>query len=249
MAGDTIITIIGNLTADPEVRFTPSGAGVASFTVASTPRVFDRQAGEYKDGETLFMRCSIWREAAENVAESLKKGMRVIVQGRLVQRSFTTREGENRTVVEMQVDEIGPSLRYAKAQVTRQSPQQGGQNQGGNFGGGNQQGNGGFGGQGQQGGQNQGQNQNGFGGDNQGGPQQGGNFGGNFGGNQNQGGPQQSGQNQGGNFGGGNQQGNGGFGGQSQQGSQNQGGGFGGGNFGGNFGGNQVADFGGEPAF
>ena len=185
MAGDTIITIIGNLTADPEVRFTPSGAGVASFTVASTPRVFDRQSGEYKDGETLFMRCSIWREAAENVAESLKKGMRVIVQGRLVQRSFTTREGENRTVVEMQVDEIGPSLRYAKAQVTRQSPQQGGQNQGGNFGAGNQQGNGGFGGQGQQGGQNQGnQNQNGFGGGNQGGPQQEANFGGNFGGNQ-----------------------------------------------------------------
>ena len=185
MAGDTIITIIGNLTADPEVRFTPSGAGVASFTVASTPRVFDRQSGEYKDGETLFMRCSIWREAAENVAESLKKGMRVIVQGRLVQRSFTTREGENRTVVEMQVDEIGPSLRYAKAQVTRQSPQQGGQNQVGNFGGNSQQGNGGFGGQGQQGGQNQGnQNQNGFGGGNQGGPQQGGNFGGNFGGNQ-----------------------------------------------------------------
>ena len=248
MAGDTIITIIGNLTADPEVRFTPSGAGVASFTVASTPRVFDRQAGEYKDGETLFMRCSIWREAAENVAESLKKGMRVIVQGRLVQRSFTTREGENRTVVEMQVDEIGPSLRYAKAQVTRQSPQQGGQNQGGNFGGNSQQGNGGFGGQGQQGGQNQ----NGFGGGNQGGPQQGGNFGGNFGGNQNQGG----------NFGAGNQQGNGGFGGQGQQGGQNQGNqnqnGFGGGNqggpqqggnFGGNFGGNQVADFGGEPAF
>ena len=248
MAGDTIITIIGNLTADPEVRFTPSGAGVASFTVASTPRVFDRQAGEYKDGETLFMRCSIWREAAENVAESLKKGMRVIVQGRLVQRSFTTREGENRTVVEMQVDEIGPSLRYAKAQVTRQSPQQGGQNQGGNFGGNSQQGNGGFGGQGQQGNQNQ----NGFGGGNQGGPQQGGNFGGNFGGNQNQGG----------NFGAGNQQGNGGFGGQGQQGGQNQGNqnqnGFGGGNqggpqqggnFGGNFGGNQVADFGGEPAF
>ena len=243
MAGDTIITIIGNLTADPEVRFTPSGAGVASFTVASTPRVFDRQSGEYKDGETLFMRCSIWREAAENVAESLKKGMRVIVQGRLVQRSFTTREGENRTVVEMQVDEIGPSLRYAKAQVTRQSPQQGGQNQGGNFGGNSQQGNGGFGGQGQQGNQNQ----NGFGGGNQGGPQQGGNFGGNFGGNQNQGG----------NFGAGNQQGNGGFGGQGQQGNQNQNG-FGGGNqggpqqggnFGGNFGGNQVADFGGEPAF
>ena len=250
MAGDTIITIIGNLTADPEVRFTPSGAGVASFTVASTPRVFDRQAGEYKDGETLFMRCSIWREAAENVAESLKKGMRVIVQGRLVQRSFTTREGENRTVVEMQVDEIGPSLRYAKAQVTRQSPQQGNQNQGQNgFGGGNQGGpqqGGNFGGN-FGGSQNQGQN--GFGGGNQGGPQQGGNFGGNFGGSQNQG---QNG------FGGGNsQQGNGGFGGQGQQGNQNQNG-FGGGNqggpqqggnFGGNFGGNQVADFGGEPAF
>ena len=187
MAGDTIITIIGNLTADPEVRFTPSGAGVASFTVASTPRVFDRQTGEYKDGETLFMRCSIWREAAENVAESLKKGMRVIVQGRLVQRSFTTREGENRTVVEMQVDEIGPSLRYAKAQVTRQSPQQGNQNQNqgqGGFGGGNQGGpqqganfGGNFGG-------NQNQGQGGFGGGNQGGPQQGANFGGNFGGNQ-----------------------------------------------------------------
>ena len=245
MAGDTIITIIGNLTADPEVRFTPSGAGVASFTVASTPRVFDRQAGEYKDGETLFMRCSIWREAAENVAESLKKGMLVIVQGRLVQRSFTTREGENRTVVEMQVDEIGPSLRYAKAQVTRQSPQQGGQNQGGNFGGNSQQGNGGFGG------------------GNQGGPQQGGNFGGNFGGNQNQGGNFGGNSQQGnGNFGGNSQQGNGGFGGQGQQGGQNQGNqnqnGFGGGNqggpqqggnFGGNFGGNQVADFGGEPAF
>ena len=126
MAGDTIITIIGNLTADPEMRFTPSGAAVASFTVASTPRTFDRQAGEWKDGETLFMRCSIWRDAAENVAESLTKGTRVIVQGRLVQRSYTTREGENRTVVEMQVDEIGPSLRYAKAQVTRQ-PRGGGQ--------------------------------------------------------------------------------------------------------------------------
>ena len=132
MAGDTIITIVGNLTADPEMRFTPSGAAVASFTVASTPRTFDRQAGEWKDGETLFMRCSIWRDAAENVAESLTKGTRVIVQGRLVQRSYTTREGENRTVVEMQVDEIGPSLRYAKAQVTRQ-PRGGGQ---GGFGGG-----------------------------------------------------------------------------------------------------------------
>ena len=169
MAGDTIITIIGNLTADPEMRFTPSGAAVASFTVASTPRTFDRQAGEWKDGETLFMRCSIWRDAAENVAESLTKGTRVIVQGRLTQRSYTTREGENRTVVEMQVDEIGPSLRYAKAQVTRQ-PRGGGQ---GGFGGGQggPQG-GGFGG-----------NQGGQGGYNQGGPQQGGyNGGGGFGG-------------------------------------------------------------------
>ena len=169
MAGDTIITVIGNLTADPEMRFTPSGAAVASFTVASTPRTFDRQAGEWKDGETLFMRCSIWRDAAENVAESLTKGTRVIVQGRLVQRSYTTREGAERTVVEMQVDEIGPSLRYAKAQVTRQ-PRGGGQ---GGFGGGQggPQG-GGFGG-----------NQGGQGGYNQGGPQQGGyNGGGGFGG-------------------------------------------------------------------
>jgi len=134
MAGDTVITIIGNLTADPEMRFTPSGAAVASFTIASTPRIFDRQTNEWKDAETLFMRCSIWREAAENVAESLAKGMRVIAQGRLQQRSYTTREGEQRTVVEMQVDEIGPSLRRAKAQVTRTS---GGQyNAGGQQGGG-----------------------------------------------------------------------------------------------------------------
>ena len=126
MSGDTIITIVGNLTADPEMRFTPSGAAVASFTVASTPRTFDRAAGEWKDGETLFMRCQAWRQMAENVAESLTKGTRVIVQGRLVQRSYTSREGENRTVVEMQVDEIGPSLRYAKAQITRQ-PRGGGQ--------------------------------------------------------------------------------------------------------------------------
>ena len=155
MAGDTIITIIGNLTADPELRFTSSGAAVTSFTVASTPRTFHRQAGEWKDGETLFMRCSIWRDAAENVAESLTKGTRVIVQGRLVQRSYTTREGENRTVVEMQIDEIGPSLRYAKAQVTRQ-PRGGGQGGGfsGNQGGpqqGGYNGGGGFGGQGQSG--------------------------------------------------------------------------------------------------
>src|SRR5690625_2903565 len=121
MAGETVITVLGNLTADPELRFTPSGAAVASFTVASTPRTFDRQANEWKDGETLFLRCSVWREAAENVAESLAKGMRVIVQGRLVQRSFETREGERRTVVELQVDEIGPSMRYATAQVTRAS--------------------------------------------------------------------------------------------------------------------------------
>ena len=157
MAGDTIITIIGNLTADPELHFTPSGAAVASFTVASTPRTFDRQTGKWKNAETLFMPCSSWRDAAENVAESLTKGTRVIVQGRLVQRSYTTREGEQRTVVEMQVDEIGPSLRYAKAQVTRQ-PRGGGQ---GGFGGGqggqggyNQggyNGGGGFGGQGQSG--------------------------------------------------------------------------------------------------
>src|SRR5690625_3268891 len=109
MAGETIITVVGNLTGDPELRFTPSGAAVANFTIASTPRIFDRQAGEFRDGETLFMRCSIWRDAAENVAESLTKGLRVIAQGKLVQRSFETREGEKRTVVELQVDEIGPS--------------------------------------------------------------------------------------------------------------------------------------------
>ena len=169
MAGDTIITIVGNLTADPELRFVPSGAAVASFTVASTPRTFDRQAGEWKNGQALFMPCQAWRQMAENIAESLTKGTCVIVQGRLTQRSYTTREGENRTVVEMQVDEIGPSLRYAKAQVTRQ-PRGGGQ---GGFGGGQggPQG-GGFGG-----------NQGGQGGYNQGGPQQGGyNGGGGFGG-------------------------------------------------------------------
>ena len=121
MAGDTTITVIGNLTADPELRFTPSGAAVANFTVASTPRMFDRQSNEWKDGEALFLRCSIWREAAENVAESLTKGMRVIASGSLTQRSYETREGEKRTVVEMQVDEVGPSLRYATAKVTRAS--------------------------------------------------------------------------------------------------------------------------------
>lgn len=133
MAGDTIITVVGNLTADPELRFTPSGAAVANFTVASTPRIYDRQSGEWKDAEALFLRCNIWREAAENVAESLTRGSRVIVQGRLKQRSFETREGEKRTVVEVEVDEIGPSLRYATAKVNKISRSGGG---GGGFGGG-----------------------------------------------------------------------------------------------------------------
>lgn len=134
MAGETQITVIGNLTADPELRFTPAGAAVANFTIASTPRHFDRQSNEWRDGDTLFMRCSIWREAAENVAESLTKGMRVIAQGNLVQRSFETREGEKRTIVELQVDEIGPSLKYATAQVTRSQRTSGGSNFGGGFG-------------------------------------------------------------------------------------------------------------------
>ena len=131
MAGDTTITVVGNLTADPELRFTPSGAAVANFTVASTPRIYDRQSGEWKDGEALFLRCNIWREAAENVAESLTRGSRVIVTGRLKQRSFETREGEKRTVFEVEVDEIGPSLRYATAKVNKAT--RGG---GGGFGGG-----------------------------------------------------------------------------------------------------------------
>jgi single-strand DNA-binding protein len=121
MAGDTIITVVGNLTADPELRFTPSGAAVANFTVASTPRMFDRQTNEWKDGEALFLRCNIWRQAAENVAESLTRGTRVIVSGRLKQRSFETKEGEKRTVIELEVDEIGPSLRYATAKVNKGS--------------------------------------------------------------------------------------------------------------------------------
>jgi len=119
MAGDTVITIIGNLTADPELRFTPSGAAVANFTVASTPRQFDRTSNEWKDGETLFMRCSVWRDAAENVAESLQRGARVLVSGRLKSRSYETKEGEKRTVIEMDVDEVGPSLKYATAKVNR----------------------------------------------------------------------------------------------------------------------------------
>ncbi|MGZ4598940.1 MAG: single-stranded DNA-binding protein [Oryzihumus sp.] len=141
MAGDTVITIIGNITNDPELRFTPSGAAVANFTVASTPRAFDRQSNEWKDGETLFMRCSVWRDAAENVAESLQRGTRVIVSGRLKSRSYETKEGEKRTVVEMEVDEVGPSLRYATAKVNR--TQRGG---GGGFGGNQGGGNSGFGG-------------------------------------------------------------------------------------------------------
>jgi single-strand DNA-binding protein len=121
MAGDTVVTVIGNLTADPELRFTPSGAAVASFTIASTPRTYDRNTNEWKDGEALFLRCSIWRQAAENVAESLQRGMRVVAQGRLKQRSYETREGEKRTVVELEVDEVGPSLRYATAKVNKVS--------------------------------------------------------------------------------------------------------------------------------
>lgn len=172
MAGDTVITVIGNLTADPELRFTPSGAAVANFTVASTPRTFDRQSNEWKDGETLFLRCSVWREAAENVAESLQKGMRVIVQGRLKSRSYETKEGERRTVTELDVDEVGPSLRYASAKVNRNARSGG---QGGGFGGGGGQQSGGFGGGQQAGG--------GSGGDSGfGGGQQGGGFGGGRGG-------------------------------------------------------------------
>lgn len=140
MAGETVITVIGNLTADPELRTTGSGASVASFTIASTPRTFNRQSGQWEDGQALFMRCSAWRELADHCAQSLTKGMRVIAQGRLQQRSYQANDGTNRTVVEMQVDEIGPSLRYATAQVTRQSSGFSGGNRGG-FGGGN---NGGF---------------------------------------------------------------------------------------------------------
>lgn len=166
MAGETTITVVGNLTNDPELRFTPSGSAVANFTIASTPRTFDRQSNEWKDGETLFLRASVWREAAENVAESLTKGMRVIVTGRLKSRSYETKEGEKRTVIELEVDEIGPSLRYANAKVNR-TQRSGGQ--GGGFGGGNSGG--------------------GFGGGNPGG-NQGGNSGGGWGG----GNGQQSGQ-------------------------------------------------------
>jgi single-strand DNA-binding protein len=133
MAGDTVITIIGNITGDPELRFTPSGAAVANFTVASTPRQFDRTSNEWKDGETLFMRCSVWRDAAENVAESLQRGTRVLVSGRLKSRSYETKEGEKRTVMELDVEEVGPSLKYATAKVNR--TQRGGAGGGFNAGG------------------------------------------------------------------------------------------------------------------
>lgn len=126
MAGETVITVVGNLVDDPELRFTPSGAAVANFRIASTPRTFDKQTNEWKDGEGLFLSCAIWRQAAENVAESLQKGMRVVVQGRLKQRSYETREGEKRTVYELDVEEVGPSLKYATAKVTRTTRSGGG---------------------------------------------------------------------------------------------------------------------------
>jgi single-strand DNA-binding protein len=133
MAGETPITVIGNLTADPELRFTAAGAAVASFTVASTPRVLDRESGEWKDGEALFLRCNIWRQAAENTAESLTRGARVLVTGRLKARSFETKEGEKRTVIELDVDELGPSLKWATAKVTKAT--RSGGDSGGGFGG------------------------------------------------------------------------------------------------------------------
>ncbi|GAA1746366.1 MULTISPECIES: single-stranded DNA-binding protein [Dietzia] len=155
--GDTPITVVGNIVADPELRFTPSGAAVANFRIASTPRRFNSQTNQWEDGEGLFLTCNVWRQAAENVAESLQKGMRVIVNGRLRQRSYETREGEKRTVYEVEVDEVGPSLKYATAKVTRTNREGGG--------GGGQQG-GGFQGGGQQGGgfQGGGQPQGGYGG-------------------------------------------------------------------------------------
>ncbi|MEV4612349.1 single-stranded DNA-binding protein [Kitasatospora sp. NPDC049258] len=158
MAGETVITLVGNLVDDPELRFTPSGAAVAKFRIASTPRTFDRQTNEWKDGESLFLTCNVWRQPAENVAESLQRGMRVIVQGRLRQRSYETKEGEKRTVFEVEVDEVGPSLRSATAKVTRANRSGGpggqgapgggfgGQQGGGGYGGGNQGGGGGWGG-------------------------------------------------------------------------------------------------------
>ncbi len=156
MAGETVVTLVGNLVDDPELRFTPSGAAVANFRIASTPRTYDRQSGEWKDGESLFLSCSVWRQAAENVAESLQRGMRVIVQGRLKSRSYDDREGQKRTVFEIDVDEVGPSLRSATAKVTKamRSGPGGEGGGGGNFGGGGgaPQGGGNFGGGGGQGG-------------------------------------------------------------------------------------------------
>ncbi len=147
MAGETVITVVGNLVDDPELRFTPSGAAVANFRIASTPRTFDKQSNEWKDGDALFLSCAVWRQAAENVAESLQKGMRVVVQGRLKSRQYETREGEKRTVFEIDVEEVGPSLKYATAKVTRAS-RGGGGGGGGGYGGGS----GGGGGYSQQGG-------------------------------------------------------------------------------------------------
>ncbi len=135
MAGETTITIAGNLTADPELRYTASGAGVASFTVASTPRTFDKASGQRKDGEALFMRCNVWRQVAENVAESLTRGSRVLVTGWLKQRSFETKDGEKRTVIELDVEEIGPSLKYATATIQKVTRSGGSGSQGGGFGG------------------------------------------------------------------------------------------------------------------
>jgi single-strand DNA-binding protein len=141
MAGETVITVVGNLVDDPELRFTPSGAAVANFRIASTPRTFDRQTNEWKDGDALFLSCSVWRQAAENVAESLQRGMRVVVQGRLKSRTYETREGEKRTVFEIEVEEVGPSLKYATAKVTRTTRSGGGGGySGGGQGGGAQQG-------------------------------------------------------------------------------------------------------------
>ncbi|PZE77814.1 single-stranded DNA-binding protein [Curtobacterium sp. MCBD17_013] len=143
MAGETVITVVGNLTSDPELRYTQNGLAVANFTIASTPRTFDRQANEWKDGDALFLRASVWREFAEHVAGSLTKGSRVIAQGRLRQRSYQDREGQQRTSIELEVDEIGPSLRYATAQVTRASGGGGGGGRG-QVGGGNGGGGGGY---------------------------------------------------------------------------------------------------------
>ena len=140
MAGETIITVVGNLTADPEIRTVGNGSSVASFTIASTPRTWNRNTGQFEDGQALFMRCSAWRDMAEHCAQSLSKGMRVIAQGRLQQRSYQANDGSNRTVIELQVDEIGPSLRYATAQVHRVQHGNGGGYQGGGFAGGQQQG-------------------------------------------------------------------------------------------------------------